>query len=194
MNSFTFSSIEVRDIVVSVLVLSMIFAYPQFMGDPSVLAIYLLVVSVVFMGHELSHKFTAVKLGYFSEYRMWPQGLLLALLMALATGGSILFAAPGAVYFASRWVFDTRPSRRDVGLIGASGPAFNIAAGLVAIAGMFFGLAFLYPLALFSTWLAIFNLIPFGPLDGAKVLKWDPKIWGGMLGTAAAMYVTILLV
>jgi Zn-dependent protease len=26
--------------------------------------------------------------------------------------------------------------------------------------------------------LAVFNLIPFGIFDGAKVLRWNPIIWG----------------
>jgi Zn-dependent protease len=29
-----------------------------------------------------------------------------------------------------------------------------------------------------NLWLAAFNLLPFGPMDGAKVFKWNPLVWG----------------
>jgi Zn-dependent protease len=32
-------------------------------------------------------------------------------------------------------------------------------------------------LAWVNGWFATFNLIPFGPLDGAKVLRWRPSVW-----------------
>ena len=28
-----------------------------------------------------------------------------------------------------------------------------------------------------NTWLAVFNLIPFGPLDGAKIFRWHKGVW-----------------
>jgi len=194
MRSFSFTMEETRDIAISVAALAVIFSYPGFLADPSLLALYFVVVLVAFMGHELSHKFTAVRLGFFSEYRMWPQGLFLALVMALATNGSIVFAAPGAVYFASRWAFQSHISKREVGMIGASGPLFNIAAGTVSLAALFafspagIVASVLASLAFINAWLAIFNLVPFGPLDGAKVLKWNPVVWGAMLVSAIAMY------
>lgn len=193
MNSFTFTSIELRDILISVLALTVIFAYPNFLTSVEAFLVYLGVVVIAFMGHELSHKYTAIKLGFHSEYRMWPQGLLLALVMAVATGGRMLFAAPGAVYFASRWAFQSHPSRKDVGKIGASGPAFNIVAGSASLIALWFTrLDFFLPLAMFNLWLAIFNLIPFGPIDGAKILRWDPKIWGSMVALAVSMYIVLI--
>ncbi len=29
-----------------------------------------------------------------------------------------------------------------------------------------------------NMWIAFFNLIPFGPLDGAKIIRWNPLVWG----------------
>lgn len=34
---------------------------------------------------------------------------------------------------------------------------------------------------LINTWLALFNMIPVGILDGAKVLKWNKNVYGGIV-------------
>ena len=36
-------------------------------------------------------------------------------------------------------------------------------------------------------YLAFFNLIPLGILDGAKVIKWNPLIWFVTIGVSAIM-------
>jgi Zn-dependent protease len=37
--------------------------------------------------------------------------------------------------------------------------------------------AFIVLLAAFNAWIALFNLIPLGILDGFKIFSWDKKIW-----------------
>jgi Zn-dependent protease len=39
-----------------------------------------------------------------------------------------------------------------------------------------------------NTWLALFNLIPFGPLDGAKILKWSKGIWLVSIAAAGGLF------
>jgi hypothetical protein len=50
------------------------------------------------MFHELAHKFTAQRYGYWSEFRLRPWGLAMAPLSSLLTSGSFILAAPGAMY------------------------------------------------------------------------------------------------
>ncbi|RLF95157.1 hypothetical protein DRN45_01820, partial [Thermococci archaeon] len=39
---------------------------------------------------------------------------------------------------------------------------------------------FLFFLAYFNLFLALFNLLPIPPLDGSKVLKYNPILWGAV--------------
>ncbi len=104
-NIFTFTRTEIKDIVISLLVLTLVFSYPQILFNPSIFLTSLFVLAIAFMGHELSHKFAARSMGYWAEYRMWANGLFLALIFTLITNGQIIFAAPGAVVFSSFWAF-----------------------------------------------------------------------------------------
>lgn len=175
-----FSSIELQQIAVSILVLTLAFTIlfsKPFSGavDAQDVGFYFLVslVAVVtaFLFHELAHKFLAQKYGCWAEYRWYPFGLLFALV--LSTVGFV-FAAPGAVHISGYLTKDQS------GKISAVGPLTNAIVG-----GVFLALAFLLVLlgsdwflitwliAYINIFLAGFNMIPFPPLDGSKVLHWD---------------------
>lgn len=173
-----FSRREIRDIVVSVIALSIIFAYPEIVFQPLFFFTSLATVGIAFIGHELAHRYVARKRGFFSEYRMWTEGILFALLLAFISNGAFIFAAPGAVVFSAYWVFK-QPDIEDVGRIGIAGVVFNISL-LYASLALFLitGFKLLVFMASINAWLAIFNLIPFGILDGAKVIAWSRRAWG----------------
>jgi Zn-dependent protease len=181
-----FARRELKDILISVLALSFVFSYPEVLFNPIFLIFSFLAVGVAFMGHELSHRYVARKLGYWAEYRMWQRGLLMALLFAFITNGGFVFAAPGAVVFSTMWAFE-RPRRSDVGRIGIAGVTFNITL-MYALLGL--SLLISHPIislaAFVNGWLAIFNLIPLGPLDGTKVLRWNSRVWALAMALAVA--------
>ena len=188
---------ELRDLVISALVLALAFGIALSGGfrafqQPSILVLVIgmafVAVSVGFIFHELGHRLIARRFGYFAEYAMWPMGLMVALGFSLF---GFVFAAPGAVMIypkATAWGTTTL-NREKVGLISLAGPATNI--GLAII---FQVLDFVEPVLLFTlgarinTWLALFNLIPFGPLDGAKILKWNKGIWLISIAVAGGLF------
>jgi Zn-dependent protease len=193
LSPFDFKWGEIRDIAISLAVMTFVFAYPEILTSPVFVLTSLLSVGLAFMGHELSHRFVARKLGFYSAYKMWPQGLLLAVMLTLVTNGGFVFAAPGAVIFSGYWIF-RNPSMKDIGLIGIAGVVFNLSLLYVTLALFFVTSVPLFAfMGTVNAWLAIFNLIPFGPLDGKKVMDWNLRIWAVAIALAVAGFVILAI-
>lgn len=178
---------EIKELALSALVLALAFSIARRgevwgLGSITVysIAITLVTVSLGFLLHELGHRFLARHYGSYAEYRMWKQGLGLALLLSFF---GLVFAAPGAVMIHSRadlWGRRHELTIRRTGLISLIGPVIN-----VALAVAFFVAGYIYPEYKFlaadgasiNMWLALFNMFPIPPLDGSKVFSWDKRIW-----------------
>lgn len=186
-----FSRREIMELCISIVILSLAFSIARsrlMYGDYGRM-VYLLVSSFLavitaFACHEVAHKYVGMKYGYWSEYRMFPQGLLLALLLSF-TG--FLFAAPGAVM-----IFGS-PPREENGKISAAGPATNIVISALCtpLSLAFGGVAggIVGGIAVINAFLAFFNLVPFGPLDGRKILAWSTGVWIVMLVASLTLLV-----
>jgi Zn-dependent protease len=171
-------------ISLSILTVAFSFAYsPLHQFDSgrflNALPLALLGILTAFFVHELAHKFVAQKYGLWSEYRMFPLGLMLSLLFAAFFG--VVFAAPGAVMFRG----GVRP--QEMGRIAAAGPLANIGIAAVALAlsipfpqmqaGSFSVGNIILFVCFINALLAFFNLFPIGPLDGKKVFQWHGLVW-----------------
>jgi len=167
----------------------------------------LVTVGVSFVFHEMAHKYTAIHFGYWAEFRKSTPMLLVSLAIAVITG--FVFAAPGATLINTS---GREMTRRENGIISVAGPVSNLiliipffilmvagifTGGVVpAGTGFFFslataqGLCFYIGLTGFSVnaMLALFNMIPAGPLDGKKILHWSPVVF------AVVIIIAILLV
>lgn len=173
-----FTSREIRDLIISMVIITVLFAYifsgrtfPSF----ALIVVTFIAVGLGFILHELAHKFVAMKYGFWAEYRLWVEGLIFAIITA-AIG--FLFVAPGAVYIHGEYI-----SREQNGKISASGPATNL-----ILASIFFLLLYYFPsgglvtligvLGFYvNSFLAMINLIPIGMLDGSKIIRWNPIVW-----------------
>lgn len=195
-----FSRIELRDIAIAVAVLTASFTiifsrrWKLFSDDALtnvlwwILVAFILVMSS-FILHELAHKFTAQKFGAWSEFRMYPAGLVLCLIMSVV---GFLFAAPGAVYIRG-YITDEMN-----GKISAAGPAVNIVISAIALVlwlsvpnGLAADLFFL--LGYMNAFLALFNLLPIPPLDGSKIYKWEPAVYILMIVLAAILLIVHII-
>ena len=194
-----FSKIEIRDIAISIAVLTAAFTlifrnWKLFSNDFMTnllcwIATAFLLVILSFMLHEMGHKFTAQKFGAWSEYRMYPLGLLLCLVMSFL---GFLFAAPGVVYIRG-YITDEMN-----GKISAAGPAVNIVIAVISFV-MFkiipngLSMAIFILLAYMNSFLAVFNLLPVPPLDGSKILKWNVPLYIIMLAISGTLLLLTFL-
>ncbi len=191
MDRFAIGRREFLEIAVSVVVVALAFSlYPaeDVLFDPAVFAVMLVAVGTGFVFHELAHRQVAIEYGALARYHAWTSLLALALVLAVATGGNFVFAAPGAVY-----IFGRRLSPEKYGKVSLAGPAANLAMSLffrlLVLAGAPFA-AFWFFCARTNAFLGLFNLLPFAPLDGSKVFAWDKKAWAG---AAAALLASLFL-
>ena len=130
-----------------------------------------------FVCHELAHKVVAQRHGFWAEFRMSVYGLVVSVITASI---GFLWAAPGATLVGGMSEVD----RSNWGRTSLAGPMSNVAFAAVfyvVAAGLSLARSpytvWVLLLVFINGWFATFNLIPFGPLDGAKVLRWSRAIW-----------------
>lgn len=168
-----FTSEEIRDLAIAILALALVFAYPN-LEEKFFLA--LVIVFISFFLHEMGHKFWATKLGCTATFRIWPMGILLGLVTMFF---SVRFLAPGFVEIApykfGRWgIKVTKLTPHDLGHIALAGVIINVIFAwlFVIMEGEIFN-----TLASINALLALFNLLPFPPLDGSKIFLWSFWVW-----------------
>ena len=182
---FRFTGKEIRDLIISFIVIALGFTILYSNGDYSniglVFPIVMIGVGAGFIFHELGHKFVAMHYGYYAEYELWPTGLIIALVSSFF---GFIFAAPGAVV-----IYSNGMEKKTNGIISIAGPIVNIILGLIffLILGSLGNFvytetgAIVYLICVLGTrinfFLAAFNLLPIPPLDGSKVMSWSVPVW-----------------
>ena len=168
-----------------------------------------------FLFHEIGHKLVARKNGCWAEFRADPKGLQFGVVLSLLLG--FLFMAPGAVMVAG---LVTRRQNGHIAVAGPL-TNFGLFLIGIPLWGILLGLtgAFeLAPPAIMSStpyllngslvwqamfvdagvyWLqanlilGLFNMLPFGPLDGLKVKDWNENAFYFVIGFFAILVFTM---
>ncbi len=182
-----FGKNEIRDLAIGLGVIMLILLqgyWRTLIASPVFLVGALLVYATAFLLHELAHKFMAQRLGYWAEFKISQQGIMLTLLSLISPFKII---APGAVMIGSVGSWD------HLGKISIAGPATNIGLGLLYFIVSFFtgnGIygALAYVGMSINASLALFNLLPISVLDGNKIIKWNRYVWGAAVLAAGILY------
>ena len=170
--------------------LSSILYYVPISGDwlagLLIFGLFAVVLTASFFAHEIAHKVTAQKRGLWAEFRLTLWGALLTLISVISPLLKII--APGAV------VVSGSSTSQEMGKISLAGPATNIvlsvilfSLALAASAQQSLVYDILLLAALLNGFMAVFNLVPIGMLDGFKIFSWDRKIWSVAFTAAAAL-------
>lgn len=192
---------EIRDLIAAWLALGL--AFTLFIGvrEPlqfvqelpvqqlaRVFGLSMMTVGTGFLLHELAHKVVAVRFGQVAAFR--ADYAMLGLAIASGFAG-FLFAAPGAVYHRG-YITD-----RENGLVAVAGPVTNLGLVVLFIPLFVFGPGFVAEIGrwglLVNGFLAAFNMLPFGPLDGRTVLDWSRTVFGAVLGASVLVTLVCLL-
>jgi Zn-dependent protease len=175
--TLTASAGELREIALAIGILTLAFAFliSPFPYGPITLVhfgVAFIAVLTAFFLHEMAHKYVAFKYGYPAAFKAWKTGLLIAVISSFM---GFLFATPGAVYIYGY------PSKEENGKISLAGPLTNIVAGFVFLlitwiitqaTANLLAYVLLY-IANLNFFLALFNTLPIGPMDGLKIMRWN---------------------
>jgi len=148
------------------------------------LGVSLFTVGIGFILHEMAHKFTAIKYGFWAEFR--KDNIMLVVAIALAALVGVVFAAPGATV-----IYDTTGrgiSREQNGKISVAGPVVNLLLCIPFAVLLIYGgggmsltgnIATMIGMIGFqvNAMIAAFNMLPVSVLDGKKVLAWNKGVF-----------------
>jgi Zn-dependent protease len=152
------------------------------------MAAFAVIMAVSVLIHEMAHKIMAQRRGLWAEFRLTTWGVVLTFVSIFLPFRMI---APGAMMISGS------PNSDDIVKISVAGPATNmiLSAGILGVAFATFPstlASMLFFAAYIDAFLAIFNLIPFGILDGYKIFRFDKKVWA--LAFAVSLVLTVIAV
>jgi len=173
-----FSNAELRDIIIAIIVLALVFSFP----DLNLFLLSLVLVFFSYLVHEMGHKFVARRFGCMATFKIWPVGIFLgimSMLFKLTGGWSIVFVAPGFVeimpYSFGRWGFRVaKVGKKEVAIISLAGVGMNV---LFAVLFKIIPGDIFRTLSYYNGLIALFNLLPIPPLDGSKIFLWEMWVW-----------------
>jgi len=186
---YWFSRRELRDLAIGLLVIMILpffKIWSSFTVQPFFVIGIVTILALAFILHELAHKFAAQRIGMWAEFRLSTMGLLFTFLSFILLWQGVLplmIIAPGAVMIAGLM------NIKEYGEISIAGPATNIVQAIIYLIIYLIKPTDLasYGIAI-NSFLALFNLIPFGIFDGMKIFRWDRRVW------AVATITALLLV
>lgn len=159
--------------------------WPQWGWD--MMGLFAFFMTASFLTHETAHKIMAQKSGMWAEFRLTTWGAVLTLISVFLPFKMI---SPGAMMIGGQ-----APSAKEMVKISIGGVITNM-----IYASLFLGLGFAFIssayaavfffAAYINAFMALFNLFPFGILDGYKIFTLNKLVW--VLAFIPSVVLTIL--
>ena len=155
----------------------------NFLWTWTLMAIFAAILTGSMLTHEIAHKITAQQNGLWAEFRLTTWGLVLTFISIFLP---IRMIAPGAMMISGT------PNGDEIVKISIAGPITNMIFASVLIAVAFPLLPSSLALMLFfaayiNAFMAVFNLVPFGILDGFKIFSFNKKYWAIAFAVSIAL-------
>ena len=161
----------------------------NFVWTWDLMAVFAVLMTASLLLHEFMHKVMAQRDGLWAEFRLTTWGVALTFVSIFLPFRMI---APGAMMISGN------PNSDEIVEISIAGPLTNL-----ILSFAFLGLAFaLYPsawglmlffVAYIDAFIAVFNLIPIGILDGNKIFSFNKKLWALVFIPSAILAVITFL-
>lgn len=176
-----FSKTEIKHLLIATFFVSLV---GMSLNNYRYISIEFLVIFIIaFLFHELAHKFLANFYGSWAEFRTEIYGLIITAISAIPFI-PFKFIAPGAVVVGIS-------EKSKLGKVALIGPITNLVMGFV-----FLLFSYIYPYSIFfgigasfNAWIAMFNLLPFGVLDGQKIFDWNKVVWSFTMAITMMLFI-----
>ncbi|BFH73178.1 peptidase M50 [Sulfurisphaera javensis] len=173
--------------LLAILSLSVAFIGPIYISVNPIIGVLIPIITATtaIVPHEIAHRQSARNYGCASRFILSFKGFIVTLLINLISGitgfGFLVFVAGYTGIFCRFGGM----SKEVEGKTAFAGPATNLVLAILALLIISFVplpnlfLKYLFAeIFEFNSYVAFFNLIPIPPLDGQKVLRWNPAVWG----------------
>jgi Zn-dependent protease len=179
---------ELVDILIGFTLIVLVFGFSRliFFNDWWGFLISAILITTAFLPHEMAHKVVAQRRGQYARYILWTRGIIYTLFTLIFRIGLIV---PGFVAIVP---LSRQMDKKDLGMVALAGPAINAVIGAISLViglltdasfgiipfiGLFATPNIFIQVAQFNALIALFNCLPVWQLDGAKILKWDWKVF-----------------
>ncbi|NQV08630.1 hypothetical protein HQ529_02120 [Candidatus Woesearchaeota archaeon] len=176
---FNFSVAEVRDVVIAILVMTLIFGFNDgrenfvaYLWITNIIKVLFIVMISVAL-HVCMQKLVGLISSYKAEFRIWPYGVVIGLLLTIVSSGKLYFLAPGGVLIHHMTLHRLGMFRYGLStylstIIAFSGPLSNIILALIfKILYFSTNIEIFSIIVVFNLWYAVFSMLPVPPLDGS---------------------------
>ena len=203
---YAFTPAELRGFVISILIIAFVISFKEWGKGADVELGYglfsffnaALIVALSMLAHYSVQKIISLHAGFRVEYQMWTIGLLIALIFAFASNGSIWFIIPGGILFHHLAGHRLGWFRYDVnyfavGILSLWGVVASIGLAIFfKIVENFIATPLITKAIAFNLAYAVYSILPIPPADGNRIFFGSRMLYAFSLVSVVSVAVLLL--